>query len=69
MAELTDNERAVLAREVAADGFDYGEDFIEAQCDECNYVVEVEAVPSGKVREAFAAGWDAAIAYVQTKVQ
>lgn len=65
--ELNDNEKALLAREIAADRFDAGEDVIEVQCDECNERFEVDGVPLAVVRLAVKHGWDAAIEYMEKK--
>jgi hypothetical protein len=52
MTELSESERRLLAREVAADG--YEPTVFDA--------ADIQQVP----REAFVAGWDAAVEYQQT---
>lgn len=56
---LTDDERAQLAREVAADGYRY-DDLIETYCKDCDTVSHAY-VSSGVVRDAVKHGWDAAL--------
>ena len=64
-SELTNNERAALAREVAADNFHVGEDLIEYECEECDKCGHVEGVRMANIREAVQHGWDAAMEYVE----
>lgn len=63
-SELTNNERAALVREVAADNFHVGEDLIEYECEECGKCGHVEGVRMANIREAVQHGWDAAMEYM-----
>jgi len=61
--ELSPNEQALLAREVAADGFRVGGD-IETECDDCGCKVYA-LQPEEDYRRAVQYGWDAAMEYVE----
>lgn len=66
MDELTDDEKQLLAREVAADNHRMVSLPSEVVCPDCderfeNYVSVAEA------RHHFTAGWDAAIEYINAK--
>jgi antirestriction protein len=63
--ELTDNERAALAREVAADGVDKSLSILDVECPECEERFEwCPALGDDQLRKAFTDGWDAAMEYV-----
>jgi len=51
--ELSDNERALLAREVAADQYDHG--------------WPLRTTLGNWSREGFCAGWDAAMEYIEER--
>jgi hypothetical protein len=69
MGELTDSEKLMLAREVAADQFNCGEDLTEFECQECGARGDVDGVSRSKtIRDAVKHGWDAAIEYVNAKL-
>jgi hypothetical protein len=64
--ELSDNERALLAREVAADRFEIGEDSVELQCEECGCRdTYCNLIAPSVARDAAKHGWDAALEYVR----
>jgi hypothetical protein len=67
---LTPKERALLAREVAADGMRISGVVrdLEGECEECSCTVFVQP-PDTDYREAFNAGWDAAMEYVRQREQ
>jgi hypothetical protein len=61
MGELSDSEKAILAREIAADN--YGVPSLENQCEECGVNLDVYGLDD-PVRKAVYSGWDAAMDYV-----
>lgn len=69
MDQLTDNEKQLLAREVAADCFSVTDSLIEVQCEECGLRDSVEGVRIASIREAVKHGWDAAMEYVNARLQ
>lgn len=65
-SELSDNEKQLLAREVAADRFDVNEDSVELTCEECgSRDIYYDLVPLKVTKDAVKYGWDAAIEYVK----
>lgn len=67
--QLSPDERQLLAREVAADGFDAGEDLIEFECQECGVRDDVEGVALVVIRDAVKYGWDAALEYMKREAE
>jgi hypothetical protein len=65
-SELTTTEQALLAREVAADRFDVGEDIVELECEECGCRdTYYDLIAPSVAKDAVKFGWDAALAWVE----
>lgn len=63
MTELNDTDKALLAREVAADGRANRSDY-KFRCPKCAELF-FDAVAVDTVRAAFTDGWDAALAWTK----
>jgi hypothetical protein len=66
LQEPTLSEKAVLAREVAADSFRVALDDLETTCEECSCTV-FTGQPQTQYRKAVQHGWDAAMEYVKER--
>lgn len=66
VTELSDNERALLAREVAADGISKSLSKLDVECPECEEKFQWwPSADDDQLRKAFTDGWDAAMQYVK----
>lgn len=63
---LSESDRQLLAREVAADKFEFN-DSVDLRCEECGHSDYYNVVESDVIKDAVKFGWDAALGWTSRK--